>query len=403
MLVIGLLAIVNAYIIDGTGAEPISNGVVMIRDNRIVEVGSMENIQIPQSAKQIDAAGATILPGIINAHVHHSASPEIRRQFLSEGVTTVSELGCPIAELADFQINRYKGNLISKAIYAGPFITPPNGYPDGTGKSRHFNYEVISVEASQQAVSDLVDLGARQIKIALDPTWNKQNPLPVLAPEIARAVVNKAHHSGIPVRSHMIQLVHYNRALDAGVDVIEHMPFPPHWPTEVYDSTLMTTDPELNDFFVNYFPAYDSILPALARKNIMMCPTISALLGGFFDKSERSTHEEFALQAAYQMINRFMKAGGQIVVGNDYNGISCKEMLPFREMLMLKEAGLHPLEIIKAATLNAARASWVDEEIGSIEKGKIADLIIIDGNPLHDLDALKRIKMVILEGEIVQL
>jgi len=393
------LAIRNGLVIDGTGADPIPDGVVIIHDKRILAVGPASDFRLPEGVSVIDAQGGTILPGLINAHVHHSAPVEQRRRFLEEGVTTVCDLGTPLREVPLFAETESTAGPAARAFYAGPIITAPGGYPDGLYHTDGFNYEVATPEEAREAVRDMVARGAGVIKIALDPSWNREHPLPMLDVETAKAVVEEAHAHGLLVRAHMIQITYFPMALEAGIDVIEHMPFPTGWPSEEEKQRYLTSDDPTRPFFEDHFPEYASILGGMARQKIVMVPTVSALLDDEYLKSERTSHEQFVVLAVLDIIRRFREAGGIVAVGNDFNDRSMKERLPLTEMKALLDAGMSTLEVIEAATRHAAVVSGADD-LGVLEPGKLADLIVMDGNPLEDIEALTRIRLVILDGEV---
>lgn len=393
------MVIRNGIVIDGTGADPIPDGVVIIHDKRILAVGRASDFRLPVGVRIIDAQGGTILPGLINAHVHHSASVEQRRRFLEEGVTTVCDLGTPLREMPLFAETESTTGRAARVFYAGPIITAPGGYPDGLYHTDGYNYEVATPEEAREAVREMVARGASVIKIALDPSWNREHPLPMLDVETAKAIVEEAHVHGLLVHAHMIQITYFPMALKAGIDIIEHMPFPAGWPSEEEKQKYLESDDPTRPFFEDHFPEYASILGGMARQEIVMVPTVSALIKNQYSKSERSTHEQFVVLAVLDIIRRFREAGGIVAVGNDFNDRFMKERLPLMEMRALLDAGMTSLEVIEAATRHAAIVSGADD-LGILEPGKLADLIVVDGNPLENIDALTQIRLVILDGKV---
>jgi imidazolonepropionase-like amidohydrolase len=375
------MVIRNGIIIDGTGAEPIPDGVVIIHDKRILAVGQASDFRLPESVRIIDAQGGTILPGLINAHVHHSAPVEQRRRFLEDGVTTVCDLGTPLREMPQFVETESPAGRAARVFYAGPIITAPEP------------------KEAREAVRDMVARGASVIKIALDPSWNREHPLPMLDVETAKAIVEEAHAHGLLVHAHMIQITYFPLALEAGIDVIEHMPFPTGWPSEEEKQRYLESDDPTLPFFEEHFPEYKSILGGMAQQEIIMVPTVSALIKDMYLKSERSTHEQFVVLAVLDIIRRFREAGGVVAVGNDFNDRFMKERLPLTEMRALMDAGMTSMEVIEAATRHASLVSGADD-LGILEPGKLADLVVVEGNPLEDIDALTRIRLVILDGEV---
>jgi hypothetical protein len=174
------LSLINGTLIDGTGADPINDAMLIIQGQRIVAVGPRSAISIPEGAQIIDVQGATILPGFFNAHVHGAYNEEKLAAWAKEGVTTVRDLGAyqwpPSKELLDRieQDNRY-----ARLISGGIFITPPGGYPiavfGGNGKT-------ISTTEAPQAVNEMLDQGAGVIKISLESGRFSGRPFPCSRP-----------------------------------------------------------------------------------------------------------------------------------------------------------------------------------------------------------------------------
>lgn len=396
----GPLVVTNGRVVTGTGAAPIPGGMVMVEGYRILAVGPSSRLTIPDGARVLDAAGGTILPGIINSHVHHSASVEERRRFLEEGVTSVCDLGSPLDELGQFDDARAPEGPVARGFFAGPIVTAPGGYPDGLYGTTGFNYEVETPEDARAALSDLHARGASYVKVALDPSWDFGNPLPVPGLEVVTAIVVEAHALGLRVRSHQIQITQSPLALESGVDVVEHLPFPTGWPPEDEILRLMETEDPLTPFFEEHVPAYGELLPSMAERGIVLVPTVAALLGRLYQEPDLSPRERFVRAAVLDIIRRFRAAGGTVAVGNDFNDRTVRERLPLTEMRALQDAGLTPMEVIEAATRHAAYACGQEADLGTLEPGKLADLVIVDGDPLTDLDALRRVKAVIVGGEV---
>lgn len=394
-----ILVIKNGMVIDGTGVDPIENGAVIVRGNRIQAVGKTADLVFPSTADIIDAKGQTILPGIINSHVHHAGPHEQRRRFLEAGVTSVCDLGSPQEEISLFQETQGAEGPTARGFYAGRIVTAPGGYPDGLGRSQGFNYEVSTPLEATKAVVDLVNQGAVVIKIALDPSWNFENPLPMLDSQTTQAIVREAHSQGKLVRAHMILLPSFQRAIQDGIDVVEHMPFPLRWPPDEEKKEMLDNDQSIDSFFIDYFPEYGTLLPRMAEQGIIMVPTVSTLLGNMYLKANPTLHERFVVMVILDIIRRFRAAGGVIAMGNDFNGRFIKEHMPLMEMRALLDAGLTPMEVIEAGTRLAARICGQEKELGTLEPGKLADIIIIDGNPLTDIEAFSRISHVIIDGK----
>ncbi|MRR52672.1 MAG: hypothetical protein EG825_17510, partial [Rhodocyclaceae bacterium] len=129
------LAVINGALWDGSRMIP--QGTVVLHDGQIEAAGPAVEVTIPGGATIIDAKGSTILPGLIDDHVHNAAEPEIRGEFLKAGVTTICDAGAGALQLRQYQDEQVGGALISRAFFAGPFLSPPEGYPADTDASAH--------------------------------------------------------------------------------------------------------------------------------------------------------------------------------------------------------------------------------------------------------------------------
>ena len=246
---------------------------------------------------------------------------------------------------------------------------------------------------------DLVGRGATIIKIAMDPSWDFDTPLPMLDVEIARAVVEEAHAAGLLVRAHLIQVTYFPMAFEGGVDAIEHMPFPTGWPSEDQIAAYMETDDPLAPFFEVHFPQYQELLERMAQRGIVMVPTAAALLGDLYGNPDLGRRQQYIVSAILDIVRRFRDAGGTVALGNDFNDRSVRERLPITEMKVLLAAGLTPMEVIEASTHHAAIVCGQGSEIGTLEAGTLADIIVLGGDVLSKIDALTDVRWVVLDGE----
>ncbi len=388
------LVLINGLIIDGTGAQPVSNGVVIVHGDRIIVVGKTDSVPIPDNAKIIDVAGLTIMPGIINAHVHSTYDAETRRHFLVDGVTSVCDLGTSLRVMPNFDKELTRQNQVAaRGFKAGPMITAPGGYPSMFyGFSWH--YEVATPDEATAAVETLADRGADIIKVALEP-GHPQDPWPVLNLEQVQAVVTAAHSRGLLVRAHVRQARMLDVALDADVDAVEHIPLPFCLEAELKQ---MIEDNSLN---LASLPEYEAQLKRMADQGVTLVPTLDSnncVINRLprLQPDERQIAKKFLLEA----VRYFRECGGVVALGNDYGHPDIQRGMPLKEMKLLLEAGLTPMQVIEAATRHAAAVSGHGDELGTLQPGKLADIIVVDGNPLANLDAMNRVLMVIKDGEI---
>lgn len=392
------LVIRNGTVIDGTERPPITNGVVIVRGAHILGVGEAADFDIPQSVRVVDARGGTILPGIINAHTHATSDPAVRREFLVQGVTTVCNVGASMDQLASFAETAVPEGPSARGFWSGPIITAPGGYP-GPVYGTQFAYEVATPEQARAAVADLVDRGASMIKITLAP-GDPRDPWPVLNLERVRAIVESAHSRELLVRAHVFEPYLVEEiVLPAGLDVIDHSPFP-ILSAEDEASVLESDDPR-SQLFDIVAPEFERLLARVVEQGIVMVPTLASHLGALLRKSDRSRLEQIVVDVHVEAVRRFHALGGAIAVGNDYGGNPDVELgMPLTEMGLLRAAGLTPMQVIEASTRNAAFACGQSESLGTLETGMLADIVIVEGDPLASFEAMNRVLVVIRGGEL---
>ena len=393
------LVVRNGTVIDGTGRPPIVDGVVVVQGERILAVGQAVAFEIPEHATVFDAGGGTILPGVINSHTHSTHDPAVRRAFLTDGVTTVCNLGTSLDRLPIFDEASVPEGPAARGFWAGPIVTVPGGYP-GPVYGSQFSYEVGSAAEARAAVTDLLDRGASMIKIALAP-GDPRNPWPVLDLARVQAIVEEAHAHGVLVRAHVFEpyLVE-DIVLPAGVDVIEHEPLPILTPEE--ESRVLGSNHPLTLLFDTVATQFSTLLERMVRQGIVIVPTLDGAVGDLFTKPDRSPVEQFVVDAPVEAARRFHALGGTLALGNDFGGVPrVAPGMPLVEMQLLRAAGLTPMEVLEASTRHAAAACGQGGSLGTLEPGKLADIIIVAGDPLTDLAAMDSVIAVVKGGKLV--
>jgi imidazolonepropionase-like amidohydrolase len=357
-------AIVNGTIIDGTGREPIPDGVVVVRGTSIVSVGRRAVIGVPNGATVVDARGGTILPGIINAHVHDAFRAKNLEAWAMAGVTTVRDEGIkregPLSEFLRLRRQFAAQPNLARLVTAGRMIAPPGGYGE---------LFVRSAAEAARAVEDEAAQGVDQIKFSLEDGYGPRGDLPVLPADAAAAVVAAAHARGKRVSAHVTEAAFLKQAMEAGADDLAHI---------VWDAVD------------------DRVIAALAARGVPVTPTISV-----FDAYG-------AGEGAVANLRRFARAGVTIALGTDYTDVPQNNFPHFElgmtlyEMRRMADAGMTPMAILVAATRNSARACGLDRELGTLEAGKTADILVVAGNPLADIATLARVRAVVHNGAIIR-
>jgi len=383
-----VIALVGAQLIDGNGGEPISSSCIIVRNYKIEFAGRKDEVSIPSEAEVIDVNGMTILPGLFDAHYHNEGSHDMPTIYLRRGITSVRDPGEWI-EMYDSV--RISGLPMPRLFLTGPHLnTFPPAYPEDA-------IIVQDAEEGRLAVERLANDGATAIKVYFGL------PLGTI-----KEVCSVAHKYGLPVTAHL-EITNAWDAINAGLDGIEHVTsfgpilIPPMEAEQYKLQVLADNDARKrgryevwNHIDVNTNKVVDSLFRFLAEKKIFLSPTLAA----FEKRPDHGDNVEVnAFKNMLTFIGRAKKAGVQIVVGSHtYVTYADYGYAYFREMELLHEAGLSPMEVIIAGTMENARYFRVDERLGSLEKGKLADIVVVEGDPLKDIKVMRNVKRVMING-----
>ncbi len=367
------IALVNGRIIDGTGGNVVENGTVLIDDRHILAVGLGSKVKVPANTTIMDVQDKTILPGFINSHVHLGYNRETLKAWLQGGVTTVRDLGAFSSFIADLLKKRDALNKVAECSHlscSGAFINAPGGYPVAFWGG--YALAVKSPDDARKAVNQLLDMGVDVIKTAFESGYTfRQSGWPLLKPDEALELVAAAHERGKPVIAHVTSARDLSLALDAGVDEIAHM-------------------------VVDTLP--DELISRMIQANTRWVPTLELWQG-----VSQKYPVDFS-DMAIRNLGRFVQAGGQVAMGTDYAGspnVTFDLGMPVREIKLMQKTGMTPMQIIVASTKNGALACNMEDKRGTIEKGKLADILVVDGNPLTDIQALAKVHLVLRRGKPV--
>jgi imidazolonepropionase-like amidohydrolase len=359
------LVLTNGTLIDGTGADPLPDAVVVMSGAKITAVGARGEVDVPSGAPTVDVGGGTILPGFINAHVHNAYSAGNLTTWAQAGVTTVRDEGIfsqqhTLAELIAMRDSDWSEPGYARLVSAGWMISPPGGYGW---------LHVTSPDDARQKAEDELDQGADLIKATMEDGYGPATNLPVMTFEELSAIAETAHARGALVTAHITEAGFMQVVVDAGVDDVAHVP---------WDSMP------------------DALIQQMIAADIYLVTTLTVM-------------EAYGVLAGAQSnLGRFAAAGGKVAMGNDYtdipqNGFPHFELgMPMHEITRMSEAGMSPGQIVVASTRNAARVCGLEDELGTLEVGKTADVFVVDGNPLEDLSVLTDVRVVVHGGTVIR-
>ncbi|MDB5351803.1 MAG: imidazolonepropionase [Planctomycetota bacterium] len=395
----GVTRITNGRLIDGTGAAPIGNAVVILKDGKILYAGAAAGAPIvPSDATHVDARGGTILPGLVEAHFHPTyfnvaELADLDVKYPVEFVTILASVNAKLALECGYTAARSGGSLhnidvwlkkaIEEDLIPGPRLAASGREICGAGGLMDWNPEHMKLgmeglillingpEEGRKAVRKLVKDGAEWIKTyptgdAAAPDSADHHTLCMTFEEMA-AVVSEAHNFRRKVTGHCRANQGIKNALRAGFDCLEHGTF---MDSEALD-LLLTRD-------VPVVPALYFELASIERGPGFGMP--QAVVDG---------HKE-TLEGGAESARMILKAGGRLGMGGDYgfawnpHGDYAKELTFF-----VNYVGLTPLEVLTCATKTGAEIMGRGHEIGTVEPGKLADLLIVDGDVLADISLLE--------------
>lgn len=384
-----VIALVGGTLIDGTGKEPMANAAVIIQGERIIAVGPKDKVKIPQGAPIINVANKWILPGFIDCHIHlgypyntiqHLTDTDClvtlrcldtMNKYLRSGVTSVRDVGSSVEAMKALLAAKALGYIDTIRLFpCGNVITVTGGHGDGLRGCVAVN----GPWAWREAVREMEKAGFDHVKIS-----------PTFTPEEVKAAVEEAKTLGMRITAHGGGLSDTTPtsmtriAVEAGVHCIEH----------------------LNEM-------EEDVLDLMAKKGVANVPTMAVYRELYRRKAvpqvliekrhwTLSMHETLFKKARERKILMGIGTDGVGDFMNLYPG------LYFMEMKYFVELGVSPMETIVAATKNGAIILDKEEELGTIEEGKLADLQVIGGDPLKSFDVLGQPEMVIIGGRVHRL
>lgn len=407
------LAFTNANLFDAETGRTIPNSTVVIEGNRIKAAGRAGKVSVPKDAEVVDARGKTLMPGLWDMHVH--ISPNDGLMHVAAGVTSVRDMANDTEALLALKAKIDAGDEIGPRILMA-------GIMDGRGPYAGPTKVLVDTEEeARAAIDNYARLGYSQVKIYSS-----------IKPELVPAIIARAHEKGLRVSGHVPAYMTAEQFVRAGADEFQHINFfvlnflfddvkdtrTPVRFTSVAEraATINLADPRVRalvqllkdkktviDPTVNVFEAMFTDRPGQmpARYATLagrLPPQVRRyLLGGGLPvpegKDERYRESEKAL---LRMIKMLYDAGVPLVAGTD----ATPGFALHRELELYAEAGIPASDVLRIATLGAARVMKRDTELGSVAPGKLADLILVDGDPTRRIADINRISLVVKDGNV---
>ena len=384
----------NVRLIDGTGAHPAPRVNVVVTNGIISEIG--EGTVGPRRhahQEEINGEGVTLIPGMIDCHEHFTGDGGVDgmerllgdthetftmtavrncRRALMSGVTSARDVG------SRFGINIRIAQETAAGAFAGPRIVAagewlqfPGTWPPGLTRQMETGEEMLI------AIKEQIERGAGLIKVGAT-AFAPREQRATLGPEVLDMAVRTAHEAGLKIAAHCLGYEGSHQAVEAGIDSIEHG-------TYLQDDTLQL----------------------MAEKGTFLVPTMSGWdlrerLGDLWGASaEVMAENQDRKESSRDGFRRALQAGVRIAAGTDAGGGSVRHGFIAREIELLVDAGMSPEAALRSATTEAAELLGIQDEVGTIEVGKQADMVLIDGDPHSDPAALRNVWAVFQGGRRV--
>ncbi|MBI2956460.1 MAG: amidohydrolase family protein [Acidobacteria bacterium] len=414
-----VLALVGGRLIDGYGGPPLENSVIVVRGNRIEAVGRQGEVAVPPEARVISTEGHTVLPGLMDMHVHlmivgHAdydhwfrtyrdrwrevIMPIAARELLLAGVTTVRDVGAPLEDILAVRERIARGEIPGpRVIASGPFLqkkAPP--------LEAEFCWEVHGAEDARAKTKRLIDAGVDMIKVI------DQDQMTL---EELKAIVETAHAAGLHVTAHAHRNEEIRQGVRAGVDSIEHtgLATQPGYPDDVLamvrerNATLYWC-PTIEGLYL-YPYTVDEFPERLddPRLKSDLPPAIYEDVRRSLEHPERMAYFQLVRRRVPTLAQKFQQmrsTGVTLITGTD-SGIPMNFHFDstWRELDTFVRLGVSPMDAIRAATFWPAKLLKRDD-LGTVAPGKLADIIVVDGDPLRSMEALRHVVHVIKDGVV---
>ncbi len=399
-------------LIDGTGNPPLRDVLVFIEGDRITQVVQQE--EIPPGATVVDASQQVVMPGLIDTHVHPGdranagPSPEYRasviqhlKQALDFGVTTIFSLGLdPDSNFAIRDESWGDDFDGSRMLTAGTGFTAVGGHPTQLGSD--LPNQIDDPALARQRVQELAAQGVDGLKIWVAPL----SGLPTIRAEVSRAIIDEGHKHNLRVFAHLNTPDDTQTLVEAQLDGVTHIP------GDSYEEETIQLMRRQGTTVAPMLVQKKKGLVFSEDSELFEDPFVRQVLGQEVDELKealaQTTPEALErMSQGYQQgkenVLRLKNAGVRLAVGTDSNtSFAPVGLITHKEIETLVEAGLSPMEALVAGTRGSAEWAGVSDRLGTLEAGKLADMLILEENPLDNIRNTRKIAKIILGGRVVE-
>ena len=411
------LLIENVTLIDGTGRAPVPGASVLVDDDRIIEI-SRSSIDSPPSTKRIDGTGQYLIPGLMDLHIHLQGSVEVTPEglkissnpakgiralhsYLYSGVTSVFDAGNVPDYIFKLRDDERSGNLVSPRIFAtGAIVT----YPGSHGSS-DFGTSVDSWPEAIPALDAHIERQPDVLKMTYEERgWGARPMIPILPLDLMQRIIGYYNDRGIRTTVHTSSEYRARQAIFAGVDALAH----PVIQGPITDnfarlmgakkipmvSTLTIGDPYSR---LAEHPEYLDEPLYRATMTTEEIEELKTVKRKEYQERKWTWWMKIMTTIAQENVRKINDSGGVLVAGTDQTTGPALH----RELELMADAGISPSDIIRIATLHGAIFLGKENELGSIEEGKIADMVLLGADPTADINNAKKIVQVIKGGRLI--
>ncbi len=410
--------ITGATLFDGTGRAPLKDAVIIIEGARIKEVGPADKIEVPQQAQVIDARGKFVIPGLADMHNHlDSDSIGITQHVQDFGGSLKRMLGWGFTLILDPASRELAQRSELKRLAAAEDAPYPHYFAIGRtfgakgGHGPPTKYTPETTEEARAAVREVKAAGTDAIKIYYtDLIYVTKQRRPMLKPEVMSAIIDEAHKQDLKVYVHSPVLEYAKEVLRAGADGLAHGIL-----SAPVDEEFLTLMKKNRAFYVSTNAVFESVADitgwsrraaATDERGVIAKEIFEAGMSPELEKEWETKWNNIAymkerLPILRANLRKVYDAGIPVVLGSDSSG-AFVGLASQIELILQVEAGLTPQQAIQTATINAAKMVGRDKDLGSVERGKVADLLILDADPLADIRNVRRIHRIVKGGIVYE-